>query len=151
MAMASLLWKNMSKEQQSATTPGVALATLSGGPMPEPKVKATGKGTTMAGKTSDGKLKKSGHNLIKKVWPYAAKHGLTAKVKELKDTTGKSSGLDLGVALWKYISKEMREQWHAKSTSQEEQGPEFNESACEELLEAALDFAAENGYVEQAK
>ena len=93
---------------------------------------------------------KSGHNLIKKVWSYATKFGLTAKVNDFKVATGKSSGLELGVALWKCISKEMREQWHAKSASQE-QCHELNESACDELLEVALDFAKENEYVVQAK
>jgi hypothetical protein len=151
MSMASLLWKNLNKEQQAFTARGVALATLAGGPMPEPKVKATGKGTTMASKTSEGKLKRSGHNLIKKVWIYADKCGFKEKVKAYKDATGKSSGMELGVMLWKHISQEMREAWHDKSTSQEEQGPAFNEAVCKELLGDALDFAEEHGYEEQPK
>jgi len=151
MSMASLIWKNLNKEQQAFTARGVARATLAGGPMPEPKVKATGKGTTMASKTSEGKLKRSGHNLIKKVWTFADKCGLKEKVKTYKDATGKSSGLELGVMLWKHISHEMREAWHDKSTSQEEQGPAFNEAVCQEMLGDALDFAEANGYAEQPK
>jgi len=57
-------------------------------------------------------------------------------------------GFQLGIMLWKQINHEMRENWHNKSTSQDDQGPEFYEAVCREMLEDALDFAKENGYEE---
>jgi hypothetical protein len=95
--------------------------------------------------------RRSGNILIKKVWNYAEKCGLKEKVKAYKDATGKYTGMELGGLLWKHLNREMREAWHDKSMSQEEQGPAFNEAVCKEMLEAALDFAEANGYAEQPK
>jgi hypothetical protein len=98
--------------------------------------------------TSDGKIKPTGHNLIKQIWPHAT-GALKEQVTAFKDVTGKSTGLELGMALWKIISDDLKTKWHAKTTSTENRGPAYLKEACDELLKEALDFAEDKGYAAQ--
>ncbi len=57
--------------------------------------------------------------------------------------------LELGVALWKMLSDDLKTKWHAKTTSNEERGPAYVKEACDELLKEPLDFSSANGYAAQ--